>query len=97
MCVCVCTLYLEVFYLKNGCTRYTPKSPTWDFHGFSLKNQPAIGVAPVARSTTYFSKEGGSEGIGESVPSELLESLPPEIRTALAERQARAMLSHVKH
>lgn len=39
------------------------------------------------RSTTYFSKEGGSEGIGESVPSELLESLPPEIRTALAERQ----------
>jgi hypothetical protein len=46
-------------------------------------------VPQLARSTTYFSKEGGSEGIGESVPSELLESLPPEIRTALAERQAR--------
>jgi len=40
------------------------------------------------RSTTYFCQEGGSEGIGEkSMPSELLESLPPEIRTALAERQ----------
>ena len=46
-------------------------------------------VGQLARSTTYFSKEGGSEGIGlSSLPSELLESLPPEIRTALAERQA---------
>ncbi|CAK9042793.1 unnamed protein product [Durusdinium trenchii] len=39
------------------------------------------------RSTTFFCQEGGSEGL-KTVPSELLESLPPEIRTALAERQA---------
>ena len=60
-----------------------------------------VGQLQLARSTTYFSKEGGSEGIGlSSVPSELLESLPPEIRTALAERQddtAMVGLGRVKH
>ena len=82
-CTSKSSILIAIFHYKPSSYWGTPMN-LGNLHIATVEDVPQL-----ARSTTYFSKEGGSEGIGESVPSELLESLPPEIRTALAERQAR--------